>query len=78
SDWIVDDYFVTGARDPAWLGGRVRKYHHTVEDYFSLLQSAGFRVDQLRESKPDVKHFESQEEYQRRTRIPLFLFFAAS
>jgi SAM-dependent methyltransferase len=48
-DWVVDDYFVTGARESAWMGGTVCKYHRTVEDYFRALQDAGFVAEQLRE-----------------------------
>ncbi|MCI0399456.1 MAG: class I SAM-dependent methyltransferase, partial [Chloroflexi bacterium] len=51
-EWIVDDYFETGRRVTTWLGGEVVKYHRTVEDYFMALRSAGFRVDKLRESRP--------------------------
>ena len=39
--WLVDDYFVTGRRDTDWMGSRVVKFHRTVEDYISLIQSAG-------------------------------------
>lgn len=77
-NWTVDDYFVTGRRDVAWLGGEVVKYHRTVEDYFTLLQNAGFSVQSLRESRPDPANFATQAEYQRRARIPLFLFLAAA
>jgi SAM-dependent methyltransferase len=75
-DWVVDDYFVTGARESAWLGGTVRKYHRTVEDYFRALQEAGFVVKQLRESRPQREHFTDAQIYERRRRIPLFLFLA--
>jgi SAM-dependent methyltransferase len=50
-DWVVDDYFVTGPRVRGWLGGTVRKYHRTVEDYFGGLRDAGFAVEDLRESR---------------------------
>jgi len=75
-DWVVDDYFATGARDTTWMGGTVRKYHRTVEDYFRALQEAGFVVEQLRESRPQREHFADQQNYARRRRIPLFLFLA--
>ena len=75
-DWVVDDYFVTGARETSWMGGRVRKYHRTVEDYFGALQQAGFLVEQLRESRPQREQFADEQSYQRRRRIPLFLFLA--
>jgi SAM-dependent methyltransferase len=75
-DWVVDDYFLTGARENAWLGGTVRKYHRTVEDYFRALQEAGFVVEQLRESRPQPEQFADAQIYERRRRIPLFLFLA--
>lgn len=75
-DWVVDDYFVTGARETAWLGGTVRKYHRTIEDYFGALQDAGFAVEQLRESRPRREQFADQQIYERRKRVPLFLFLA--
>ena len=74
--WIVDDYFATGARKVHWMGGTVTKHHRTVADYFRLLQEAGFAVEMLRESRPERERFETEEEYQRRMRIPLFLFLA--
>lgn len=77
SDWIVDDYFDTGERVTTWLGGQVSKYHRTVEDYFSALQKTGFSIDSLRESRPQRRHFVSEDTYLRRKRIPLFLFFSA-
>lgn len=76
-DWIVDNYFETGLRVTDWLGGTVQKYHRTVEDYFGSLRSAGFNVEQVRESCPQPQHFHTIEEYERRKRIPLFLFLAA-
>ena len=75
-DWIVDDYFEVGARDTEWLGGEVRKYHRTVEDYFTALQRAGFTVEALRESRPERARFVDDDTYARRCRIPLFLFLA--
>lgn len=73
----VDHYFDTGARDHHWLGDHVIKYHRTIDDYFHLLSESGFKIDDLKESKPEKKYFDSEEEYQRRMRIPLFLLFKA-
>ena len=75
--WLVDDYFKTGARVYAWMGSDVIKYHRTVEDLFSSLQEVGFSVESLRESKPVRERSMDVEEYRRRLRIPLFIFFAA-
>lgn len=75
-DWIVDDYFVSGPRVTEWLGGRVVRQHRTVEDYVVAMQDAGFILDQLRESRPERERFTDEAEYERRRRIPLFLFLA--
>lgn len=75
-DWLVDRYFDTGLRVTEWMGGQIEKYHRTVEDYFSSLQRAGFLVEQLRESSPQRQHFQDEQTYLRRKRIPLFLFMA--
>jgi hypothetical protein len=75
-DWIVDDYFDTGLRVASWLGGRVEKYHRTIEDYVTTLQRSGFSIEHLRESCPQREHFQDEQTYARRKRIPLFLFLA--
>jgi SAM-dependent methyltransferase len=77
SNWIVDNYFKTGQRQVTWMGKDVIKYHRTVEDYFKLLQDAGFAILNLRESKPRRENFHNTLEFERRQRIPLFLFFSA-
>ena len=76
-DWIVDNYFETGARETTWMGGKVIKYHRTVEDYFLALCAAGFVIDALRESRPQRAQFQDEATYERRKRIPLMLFFSA-
>jgi hypothetical protein len=75
-DWIVDNYFEGGPRVTQWLGGQVIKIHRTVEDYYLALQKVGFTVESLRESRPQRARFSSEETYQRRMRIPLFLFLS--
>lgn len=76
--WLVDNYFESGQRTSSWMGGTVRKYHRTIEDYFGSLQCVGFRVDSLREAMPRPEMFgDDAETYQRRRRIPLFLILAS-
>lgn len=77
SNWLVDDYFRTGARPHQWMGQEVVKYHHTLDDWLDLVQHSGLRLERLRESRPSRENFQSQEEYARRLRIPLFLFIVA-
>jgi cyclopropane fatty-acyl-phospholipid synthase-like methyltransferase len=78
TDWIVDDYFNQGERAEPWIGKKVIKFHRTVEEYFQLLLHAGFKVDDLREGTPKAENFTSQEEYERRMRIPLVLMFSCT
>ncbi|WP_421384717.1 class I SAM-dependent DNA methyltransferase [Bacillus salacetis] len=75
SHWIVDNYFETGKRVEAWMDHSVIKYHRTIEDYFSLALTAGFSVNNLKEARPRMEAFDDEEEYKRRTRIPLILIF---
>jgi SAM-dependent methyltransferase len=75
--WLVDNYFKPGARVHKWLGHEVTKYHHTLEEYFERVTEAGFELEAVRESRPKKDNFLSEEEYNRRLRIPLFLFIAA-
>lgn len=77
TSWTVDDYFKPGARVHTWLGQEVTKYHHTLEDYFDLVADVGFALERIRESRPQRGNFHSEQEYERRLRIPLFLFIAA-
>ncbi|MBH5316845.1 class I SAM-dependent methyltransferase [Paenibacillus sp. GSMTC-2017] len=77
TSWTVDNYFIEGFREQQWLGGTVHKYHRSIEGYYRALQGAGFTVENLRESTPHREHFENEETYERRLRIPLFLFLSA-
>jgi SAM-dependent methyltransferase len=77
-DWLVDDYFVAGRRETTWLGARVVKYHRTIEDYIRLVQDVGLRLERLSEARPRAEQFASEAEFQRRSRIPLFLLLAAT
>ena len=76
--WIVDNYFVTGARQTKAMDAKVIKYHRTLEEYFMDLRSADFQVDAVRESRPQPVMFIDEQAYERCMRIPRFLFFSAS
>lgn len=76
--WLVDDYFNTGRRVTEWMGGQAVKYHRTVEGYYGMLQAAGFEILSLRESHPQREWFQDADVYERRKRIPLFLFLMAT
>jgi len=75
-DWIVDDYFSIGSRQVYFRGEFVKQYHRTIEDIYISLQKANFRIEHLRESCPQRENFRDVNLYERRKRIPLFLFFS--
>ncbi|MCA1570340.1 MAG: class I SAM-dependent methyltransferase [Chloroflexi bacterium] len=76
--WTVDNYFVPGQRDVAFLGARVLKYHRTVEQHLDAVHDAGLRFTRLSECPPVRELFdEDAGEYERRLRIPLFLLIEA-
>ena len=77
-NWVVDDYFVTGARDQQWLGTRTVWHHRTIEDYVSELRNAGFALINLRECPPRRERFDDDAEFERRRRIPLVLLLAGA
>lgn len=72
-NWLVDDYFIEGERKEPWIDKIVVKHHRTIETYFTALTKAGFKVTALREGEPNRQSFNSEEEYQRRRRIPVML-----
>ncbi|MBZ5202362.1 class I SAM-dependent methyltransferase [Planomicrobium chinense] len=74
-NWLVDDYFIQGERKEPWIDKIVVKHHRTIEAYFTALAKAGFKITALREGEPDRRLFNSEEEYQRRRRIPVMLVF---
>lgn len=78
TDWIVDDYFNMGERKEPWIGKSVIKYHRTTEEYFLLVKSAGFSVEDTREGTPFPENFDLEEEYKRRKRIPIVLLFSCT
>lgn len=76
--WIVDNYFVRGKRTVEWMGDTVTKYHRTFTDYLDLIAETGFSLTQVKESDPQMQNFEDVALWERRRRIPLFLFVSAS
>jgi len=76
--WLVDDYFASGERTNTWMGKDVIKYHRTIEEYFRLFKLANFDISELRESKPIRSNFSDDEEFERRSRVPLFMIFQLS
>lgn len=75
--WKVGAYFKSGPRNHEWMGSRVTKYHKTIEEYFSILRLCGFEVLALREGCPNVQHFSSTSEYERRRELPRYLILKA-
>lgn len=79
TSWLVDDFFVPGPRERAWMGSTVTWYHRTTEDYVREIDTAGFRLTGLRECEPVPTRFDGDAaELARRRRVPLFLLLAAA
>jgi SAM-dependent methyltransferase len=76
-DWLVDNYFRSGPRNVFLMDKTVIQYHRTIEEIFHSLRQQQFSVEELRESKPIRDNFNNDELFDRRSRIPLFLFFSA-
>lgn len=76
TNWIVDDYFHITQREEPWIGQTVVKYHRTFEEYFKVLKINGFQVEDVSECMPQRELFDTQEEYERRLRIPVILIFS--
>ena len=75
-DWIVDNYFNTGPRQVHFMGTQVEQLHRPLEEIYLSMQKAGFLVECLRESRPRRKNFQDRALFERRCRIPLFLFLS--
>jgi len=78
TNWVVDDYFVTGPREQQWLGEKVLWHHRTIEQYVAGLHRSGLTLTGLRECAPRRERFDDDTEFARRARIPMFLLFAAA
>ena len=68
---------MSGARKVYFMGEYVEQFHRAIEDVFKALQGANFIVEQLRESNPNPENFADKKLYERRRRIPLFLFLSS-
>jgi len=77
-DWTVDQYFSEGKRVQHWMGSSVIKYHRSLETYWRILNEAGFRVAEIKEGRPAPTYFSDLSEYERRSRIPVFLIIKAT
>ncbi len=77
TNWLVDDYFLTGPRQRQWHGSVATWHHRTIEDYVRALTRAGFQLASLGECPPHPSRFDDPGEHARRQRIPLFLLLTA-
>ena len=74
--WLVDHYFNTGSRRVYFLEDEVIQFHRPLEEIFAALQATSFKIHTFRESRPQREYFTTQAEFERRSRIPLFVFFS--
>jgi len=74
--WRLDNYFEPGERVYEWLGTSVTKYHRTFEDYYHLLISNGFEIQDIREPKPSLEDISLDKELEGHYRRPIILMFS--
>jgi hypothetical protein len=60
-------------------GHQIISYHHTVENYFNAIGSAGLNVIEMREPHPS-REFAAKNaaRYQEAMRVPVYLIFKAT
>jgi SAM-dependent methyltransferase len=75
TNWTVDQYFQEGKREQNWMGNHVEKYHRSIESWWTILKKSGFDILELREGRPRSENFKDKDEFERRSRIPMFLIF---
>ncbi|WP_428654514.1 class I SAM-dependent methyltransferase [Runella sp.] len=51
--WDSNDYFNEGSRVHAWMQGNVVKFHRPIETYWRVITEAGFRIECLKEGRPE-------------------------
>ena len=51
--WPVDNYYYPGERATLFLGKKVKKYHHTLEQILMGLLNTGFQLAAVEEAMPD-------------------------
>ena len=51
--WPVDNYYYPGERATLFLGEKVKKYHHTLEQILMGLLNTGFQLAAVEEAMPD-------------------------
>ncbi|MGZ4046582.1 MAG: class I SAM-dependent methyltransferase, partial [Bacteroidia bacterium] len=57
--WPVDNYFIEGKRETAFLGEKVIKYHRTLTTYLDILLNYGFKIKEVKEPTPDESLLET-------------------
>ncbi|ASZ12863.1 class I SAM-dependent methyltransferase [Chitinophaga pendula] len=75
--WPVDRYFEEGARQAAFLGTQVIKYHRTLTTYLQGLLRQGFYIREVIEPAPSEEMLQSVEGMRDELRRPMMLLIAA-
>lgn len=63
--WPVDDYHCPGPRRTNFLGSKVLKYHHTLEQILMGLLNSGFVLEAVLEVRPVVNTADVSDEFRR-------------
>lgn len=73
----VDNYFIEGKRDTAFLGENVTKYHRTNSSYLNALLTEGFRIIEIKEPTPTEQMLKDIPEMKDELRRPMMLLISA-
>lgn len=75
--WPVDDYFMEGRRDAAFLGERITKYHKTLTTYINTLLQTGFAITNVVEPQPAAHLIGTVPGMRNELRRPMMLLISA-
>ena len=77
--FLMDDYFNNAPHTRMWFGAATHSYTRTLEEYINTIISAGFRIDNIYEPKPECDGKNEHEDlYDLLLRIPNFLAIKAT
>ena len=72
--WPLDDYFYPGERETIFLGKKISKQHHTLQQILMGLLNVGFRISAVEEAMPPEAWRERMPDEMRR---PMMLLVRA-
>lgn len=77
SQWGTKEYFEHGPRIHAWMKARVVKFHRPIEEYWRAITAAGFRIESLKEGRPEEESSNGFIKHRLILQGPMFLILKA-